>query len=128
MRAQKNTNWQNLLPAQKSNKEAFEMVVQFPAVEPSKYFEKLKNADGSAVIGEDGRPKRSPHQSGWVFTFVRFGTAEIVKVILKDNYELNPAVLYKIEGLGYHFKKERTFYIDEVQNLTAVHDFREAGA
>jgi hypothetical protein len=128
MANQKNTNWQNLLPAQKSNKEAFEMVVQFPAVEPSKYFEKLKNADGSAVIGEDGRPKRSPHQSGWVFTFVRFGTAEIVKVILKDNYELNPAVLYKVEGLGYHFKKERTFYIDEVQNLTAVHDFREAGA
>lgn len=128
MANQKNTNWQNLLPAQKSNKETFEMVVQFPAVEPSKYFEKLKNADGSAVIGADGRPKRSPQQSGWVFTFVRFGTAEIVKVILKDNYELNPAVLYKVEGLGYHFKKERTFYIDEVQNLTAVHDFREAGA
>lgn len=128
MANQKTNNWQNLLPAQKSNKETFEIVVQFPAVEPSKYFEKLKNADGSAVIGADGRPKRSPQQSGWVFTFVRFGTAEIVKVILKDNYELNPAVLYKVEGLGYHFKKERTFYIDEVQNLTAVHDFREAGA
>jgi hypothetical protein len=127
MANQKNNTWQNLLPTQKSNKETFEMVVQFPAVEPSKYFEKLKNADGTAVVGEDGRPKRSTQQSGWVFTFVRFGTAEIVKVILKENYELSPAVLYKVEGMGYNFKKEKTFYIDEVQNLTAVHDFREVG-
>lgn len=127
MANQKNTSWQNLLPAQKSNKETFEMVVQFPAVEPSKYFEKLKNADGSAVIGEDGRPKRSPQQSGWIYTFVRFGTAEIVKVILKENYELNPAVLYQVDGVGYHFKKEKTFYIDEVTNFAVVHDFREVG-
>lgn len=127
MANQKNNTWQNLLPTQKSNKETFEMVVQFPAVEPSKYFEKLKNADGTAVIGEDGRPKRSPHQSGWVFTLVRFGTAEIVKVVLKENYELNPAVLYQVDGLGYHFKKEKTFYIDEVTNFAVVHDFREVG-
>jgi hypothetical protein len=127
MANQKNNTWQNLLPAQKSNKETFEMVLQFPAVEPTKYFEKLKNADGSAVIGEDGRPKRSPNQSGWVFTLVRFGTAEIVKVVLKENYELNPAVLYQVDGLGYHFKKEKTFYIDEVTNFAVVHDFREVG-
>lgn len=127
MANQKNTNWQNLLPAQKSNKETFEIVVQFPAVEPSKYFEKLKNADGTAVIGEDGRPKRSTAQSGWIYTFVRFGTAEIVKVILKENYELNPAVLYQVDGVGYHFKKEKTFYIDEVTNFAVVHDFREVG-
>lgn len=125
MANQKNNTWQNLLPTQKSNKETFEMVVQFPAVEPSKYFEKLKNADGTAVIGADGRPKRSTAQSGWVFTLVRFGTAEIVKVVLKENYELNPAVLYQVDGLGYHFKKEKTFYIDEVTNFAVVHDFRE---
>jgi hypothetical protein len=127
MANQKNNTWQNLLPTQKSNKETFEMVVQFPAVEPTKYFEKLKNADGSAVIGEDGRPKRSPNQSGWVFTLVRFGTAETVKIVLKENYELNPAVLYQVDGLGYHFKKEKTFYIDEVTNFAVVHDFREDG-
>lgn len=124
MANQKNTSWQNLLPAKKSNKQSFELVLQYPAVEPSPYFPKVKNQDGVVVTDEDGHPKRSQQQTGWVYTFVRFGTAEIVKVILKDKFELNPAVLYRIEGLGYNFKKERTFYIDEPQDFAVVHDLR----
>lgn len=122
----KNNDWKTLLPQQTSSKESFTLIVQYPGTTPVQYFPKLKTPDGSNVIGEDGRPKRSQEPQGWTYLFAQFGTGDHVRVVLDNQYELNPAVLYKIEGLGYHFKREKTFYVDEITDFTVVHDFREA--
>lgn len=56
----KNNDWKTFLPTQTSSKESFTLIVQYPGTTPVQYFPKLKNPDGSNVIGANGRPQRSP--------------------------------------------------------------------
>ena len=53
----KTNDWKTFLPTQTSSKESFTLIVQYPGTTPVQYFPKLKNPDGSNVIGEDGRPQ-----------------------------------------------------------------------
>lgn len=119
----KNNGWKTFLPTQTSSKESFTLIVQYPGTNPVQYFPKLKNSDGSNVIGEDGRPKRSQEPSGWTYLLTQFGTGDRVRVVLDKKYELSPAVLYEIQGFGYHFSREHSYYLDELNALAVVHDF-----
>lgn len=126
-----NTNkindWKTLLPTKTSSKESFTLIVQYPGTTPVQYFPKLKNADGSNVIGVDGRPQRSQEPSGWTYLFTQFGTGDRVRVVLDNKYELNPGVLYEVQALGYHFSREHSYYLDELKALAVVHDFGGSG-
>jgi hypothetical protein len=123
----KNNDWKTLLPQQTNSKESFTLIVQYPGTTPVQYFPKLKNPDGSNVIGEDGRPKRSQEPQGWTYLFIQFGTGDRVRVVLDNKYELNPGVLYEVQALGYHFSREHSYYLDELNALAVVHDFAGAG-
>lgn len=118
-----NNNWKTFLPVQKKSKESFTLIVQYPGTTPTEYFPKLKNADGSNVIGEDGRPKRSREQKGWTYSLIQFGTADLVRVVFDKKYELSPGALYELKASGYHFSRDRSYYLDEVEGISVAHNF-----
>jgi hypothetical protein len=118
-----NNNWKTFLPVRKKSKESFTLIVQYPGTTPTEYFPKLKNADGSDVIGEDGRPQRSREQKGWAYVLTQFGTADRVRVVFDKKYELSPGALYELQGSGYHFSRDRSYYLDEVEGLSVAHNF-----
>ena len=102
----KTNDWKSFLPTQTSSKESFTLIVQYPGTTPVQYFPKLKNPDGSNVIGEDGRPKRSQEPQGWTYVLTHFGTGDRVRVVFDKKYELSPGALYELQGSGYHFSRD----------------------
>lgn len=119
----KTNDWKTFLPTQTSSKENFTLIVQYPGTTPVQYFPKLKNPDGSNVIGEDGRPKRSREPQGWTYLLTHFGTGDRVRVVFDGKYELSPGALYELQGAGYHFSKDHSYYLDEVKGLSVAHNF-----
>lgn len=119
----KNNDWKNFLPTQTSSKESFTLIVQYPGTTPVQYFPKLKNPDGLNVIGEDGRPKRSQEPQGWTYVLTHFGTGDRVRVVFDRKYELSPGALYELQGVGYHFSRDHSYYLDEVDGLSVAHNF-----
>ena len=72
----KNNDWKTFLPTQTSSKESFTLIVQYPGTTPVQYFPKLKNPDGSNVIGADVRNVHKSHKAGRICSH----TLELVTV------------------------------------------------
>lgn len=119
----KNNDWKTFLPTQTSSKESFTLIVQYPGTTPVQYFPKLKNPDGSNVIGADGRPQRSQEPQGWTYLLTHFGTGDRVRVVFDGKYELSPGALYELQASGYHFSRDHSYYLDEVKGISVAHNF-----
>ncbi|WP_125389501.1 hypothetical protein [Streptococcus oralis] len=87
------------------------------------YFPKLKNPDGSNVIGADGRPQRSQEPQGWTYLLTHFGTGDRVRVVFDGKYDLSPGALYELQASGYHFSRDHSYYLDEVKGISVAHNF-----
>jgi hypothetical protein len=105
---------QSKLKQKTSNKEIFEgLVVVNIGIEPTAYFPKVKNADGTNAKDEDGNDKRSKTQTGQTYTFVEYGTGRTVKVVLSGRLQLTVRHVPTISGKGYNIKQSRMLFIDE---------------
>lgn len=105
---------QTKLKQKTSNKETFQgLVVVNIGIEPTAYFPKVKNADGTNVKDEDGNDKRSNTQNGWMYTFVEFGTGRTVKVVVNGRVPAEPLDTFTVSGRGYNIKQSRMLFIDE---------------
>lgn len=105
---------QTKLKQKTSNKETFQgLVVVNIGIEPTAYYPKVKNADGTNVKDEDGNDKRSNTQNGWMYTFVEFGTGRTVKVVVNGRVPAEPLDTFTVSGRGYNIKQSRMLFIDE---------------
>lgn len=105
---------QSKLKQKTSNKETFQgLVVVNIGIEPTAYYPKVKNADGTNVKDEDGNDKRSNTQTGWMYTFVEFGTGRTVKVVVNGRVPAEPLDTFTVSGKGYNIKQSRMLFIDE---------------
>lgn len=119
-------NWKDLVKnvVKDDNKQDLELVVTWVGIDTKPYYAKLRDETGNVIKDDKGNVQRSKHRTGWTATFVQFGTGKIVRVVFEKNYSFEPAVLIKITGRGYDFKKERSYYLDENVDLEIVYDFR----
>ena len=105
---------QSKLKQKTSNKETFQgLVVVNIGIEPTAYFPKVKNADGTNVKDEEGNDKRSNTQTGWMYTFVEYGTGRTVKVVNHGRVPAEPLDTFTVSGKGYNIKQSRMLFIDE---------------
>ena len=105
---------QSKLKQKTSNKETFEgLVVVNIGIEPTAYFPKVKNADGTNAKDEEGNDKRSNTQTGWMYTFVEYGTVRTVKVVNHGRVPAEPLDTFTVSGKGYNIKQSRMLFIDE---------------
>lgn len=105
---------QSKLKQKQSNKELFtDVVVVHVGIEPTAYYPKMKNADGSNVKDEDGNDKRSETQAGWMYSFVQFGTGKLVKIVTRERLNVDLLETYSVSGKGYDIKQARMLFIDE---------------
>lgn len=105
---------QSKLKQKTSNKETFEgLVVVNIGIEPTAYFPKVKNADGTNAKDEDGNDKRSKNQTGWTHTFVEYGTGRTVKVVVNGRVTVEPLDTFAVSGKGYNIKQSRMLFLDE---------------
>lgn len=105
---------QTKLKQKTSNKETFEgLVVVNIGIEPTAYFPKVKNADGTNAKDEEGNDKRSKNQTGWMYTFVEYGTGRTVKAVLNGRLQAEPLDTFTVSGKGYNIKQSRMLFIDE---------------
>lgn len=111
---EKLTALQSQMKKKTSNLEKFdEIVVVHVGCEPSPYFPKLKNSDGTKVKDENGNDKRSETPTGWTYTFAEFGTAKDVKVVLRERVKLDLLETYAVSGAGYNIKSSRMLFIEQ---------------
>lgn len=97
----------------KATKTRFDgIVVVNVGVEPTEHFPKLKDANGNKIKDEDGNDKRAEQSDGLTYTFVEFGTAKIVKVVLDKRYKLELLQPYQVSGYGYDITNARMVFID----------------
>ena len=82
-------------------------------IEPTAYFPKVKNADGTNAKDEEGNDKRSNTQTGWMYTFVEYGTGRTVKVVNHGRVPAEPLDTFTVSGKGYNIKQSRMLFIDE---------------
>ena len=80
------------------------VVVVNVGVNPTPHFPKLKDKFGNKVKDENGKDKRSETSDGLTYTFVEFGTAKMVKIVLQA---------YKVAGLGYDIKSANMIFIEQ---------------
>ena len=100
---------QSKLKQKQSNKETFtDIVCVHVGIEPTPYFPKVKNAKD-----EDGNDKRSETQSGWMYSFVQFGTGKLVKIVNRERIAIELLETYAVSGSGYDIKQARMAFIDE---------------
>lgn len=120
-------SWKQLVKnvVKDDNKQDLELVVSWVGVENKPFYAKMRDEAGNVLKDERGNVKRAKEQTGWTATFVEFGTAKVVRVVLPKNYSFEPVMLIKITGRGYDFKRERSFYVDENVDLEVVYDFRK---
>ena len=105
---EKLTALQSKMKKQTSNLEKFdEIVVVHVGCEPSPYFPKTKVKD------EHGNEKRSETPTGWTYTFVEFGTAKDVKVVLRERVKIDLLETYAVSGAGYNIKSSRMLFIEQ---------------
>ena len=105
---------QSKLKQKTSNKETFQgLVVVNIGIEPTAYFPKVKNADGTNAKDEEGNDKRSNTQTGWMYTFVEYGTGRNVKVVNHGRVPAEPLDTFTVSGKGYNIKQSRMLFIDE---------------
>ncbi len=111
---EKLTALQSQMKKKTSNLEKFdEIVVVHVGCEPSPYFPKVKNSDGTKVKDENGNDKRSETPTGWTYTFVEFGTAKDVKVVLRERVKIDLLETYAVSGAGYNIKSSRMLFIEQ---------------
>lgn len=97
-----------------SSKEMFsDLVVVHVGIEPTEYFPKLKNSDGSKVKDEFGNDKRSETREGWTYTFIEMGTGRTVKIVNRELLKIELLNVYRLSGLGYNIKQSKFIFIDE---------------
>lgn len=97
-----------------SSKEMFsDLVVVHIGIEPTEFYPKLKNSDGSKVKDEFGNDKRSETQEGWTYTFIEMGTGRTVKIVNRERLKIELLNVYRLSGLGYNIKQSRFIFIDE---------------
>ena len=105
--------------SQKSNLTRFDgLVVVNVGVKPTEHFPKLKDSEGNKVKDENGKDKRSDVSDGWTYTFVEFGTAKVVKVVIPKLYELELLQPYQVSGYGYDIRNAGMVFIDSEGELT----------
>lgn len=103
-----------LIQQRKSSLEQFkDKTVVYLGVAPKPFFPKLKNEDGSKILDENGRDKRSETSTGFTYTFSEFGTSKIVKIVLKKEYNLDPLSVFVVAGAGYDIKNSNMIFIQE---------------
>lgn len=104
-----------------SNMTRFENIgVIHVGVEPKPYYPKLKDKDGKPIKGPDGQDQRSETSTGWTYTFVEYGTAKQVKVVLPNNYPLEDLSPYVVSGEGYDIKQGNLIFIQENGKLATL--------
>ena len=97
-----------------SSKEMFsDLIVVHIGIEPTEYFPKLKNSDGSKVKDADGNDKRSETREGWTYTFIEMGTGRTVKIVNRERLAIELLNVYRLSGLGYNIKQSKFIFIDE---------------
>lgn len=89
------------------------LVVVEVGVKPKPYYPKLKTADGATIKGADGKDQRAETASGWTYTFTEYGTAKTVKVVLPQEFLLEPLTVCKVSGEGYDIQQGNLIFVQE---------------
>lgn len=94
------------------------LVVVNVGCEPTEYYPKLKNVDGTNQKDSEGKDIRSDKPSGWMYTFTEFSTARTVKIVLRERKQLTVLKAYQASGSGYDIKNARMVFIEQDSTLT----------
>lgn len=89
------------------------VVVVNVGANPTPHFPKLKDNFGNKVKDENGKDKRSETSDGYTYTFVEFGTAKMVKIVLSEDKQFELLKAYKVAGLGYDIKQANMIFIEQ---------------
>lgn len=105
---------QNLQKRKQNNLSHFSgLVVVNVGVEPKKHYPKLKDSSGNRIKDEKGVDKRSETADGWTYTFVEFGTAKTVKIVLPKLVDINLLTVYQVAGYGYDIRSAGMIFIEQ---------------
>lgn len=106
---------QDLAAKPSSNKTEFkDVIVVFTGAPVTKYYDKLRDANGNVVKDSKGKSTKGTKLLGYTYTFSELGTSKMVKVVhSQGNLDLTLLNVYKASGMGYDLRNANMIFIDE---------------